>query len=120
MAYRYWEFGSCETKYFFDVYQANWGSRITDSTEQGRLLDNLVFLGYPDNRMLNLYTRNGQFSIDPTGGLNEGGTTMSGSCSVACTKYSTTNISGQCCSCNGATYTFKRSAFSTSYYQCKP
>jgi hypothetical protein len=119
MAYRYWEYGSCEVKYFFDVYKPNWGTRITDATTQAALLDNMIFAGYPENRMLNLYTRNGQFSIDPTGGLNEGGTATSGACTLACTKYSTTNIAGKCCICNGATRTFVRSAFSTSYYQCK-
>jgi hypothetical protein len=62
---------------------------------------------------------NNVVAIDPTYGLNEGSTTTSGSCEVACTKVSSTNAEGKCCSCSGATKGFKRSAFSTSVYLCQ-
>jgi hypothetical protein len=69
--------------------------------------------------MLNYYMRDGKVSVDPTYGLNEGTTSTAGSCDVACTKFSTSDLSGQCCSCNGATMKFARSAFNASTYLCK-
>jgi hypothetical protein len=58
-------------------------------------------------------------AIDPTYGLNDMGTTTTGSCSAACTKVTTVNVAGQCCSCNGATKVYKRSAWNTSTYLCQ-
>ncbi|HYO93204.1 MAG TPA: RICIN domain-containing protein [Polyangiaceae bacterium] len=63
-------------------------------------------------------TQGNLVAIDPTAGLNEGDTTTTGSCSVACTKYSTTSLVGACCSCNGMNKKYVRSAFSAVYYQC--
>ncbi len=60
-----------------------------------------------------------QVAIDPTYGLNEGATSTSGACTASCVKVSTTNIAGQCCSCNGVTRSFVRSAFNTSVYACQ-
>lgn len=119
LRYTNWEFGSCDVKYFYDVLVKDKTTRVTDSTKLDGLKDNLVFLGYPENKMLNFYVRRGQVSIDPTGGLNEGGVTTSGSCTIGCTKYSKTNISGMCCSCNGALKKYTRSSFSAYYYLCK-
>jgi hypothetical protein len=62
---------------------------------------------------------NNVVAIDPTYGLNEGSTTTTGACEVACTKVSSANIADKCCSCSGATKGFKRSAFSTSVYLCQ-
>jgi hypothetical protein len=62
---------------------------------------------------------NNVVAIDPTYGLNDEDTTSTGSCTAACTKVSTTNIAGSCCSCGGVNKTFKRSAFSTSVYLCQ-
>jgi hypothetical protein len=121
-----WEFGSCDVKYFFNVYQQSQAAsgigttaRITDTASLTKLNDNLTFLGYPENKMLNFYLRNGQASIDPTGGLNEGGTTTSGSCTVACSKFSASSLAGQCCSCDGVTKKFARSTFSSYMYLCQ-
>jgi hypothetical protein len=119
LGYTNWEKGSCDVKYFFNVHQQGWGSRITSEWELNKLKDNLVFLGYPENKMLNLYVRNGQISCDPTAGLNEGGTTTSGSCTLACTKFSTSNVAGQCCSCNGVNRKLARSPFSSYMYLCQ-
>jgi hypothetical protein len=63
-------------------------------------------------------TQGNLVSIDPTAGLNDGDTTTTGSCSAACTKYSSGSLIGQCCSCNGSNRKFVRSAFSPVYYQC--
>jgi hypothetical protein len=62
---------------------------------------------------------NNVVAIDPTYGLNDEDTTSTGSCTVACTKVSTTNVAGACCSCGGVTKTFKKSAFSTTVYLCQ-
>lgn len=114
--YDHAEPGSCDTKFFF------WRNKA--GTNQGlnnpeRLQHQLHFAGYPENRMLNFYQRDWQVSVDPTAGLTEGGLTTTGSCSAACTKYSSTSLIGQCCSCNGMNKTYVRSSFSYNYYQCK-
>jgi hypothetical protein len=57
--------------------------------------------------------------IDPTYGLNEDGASSSGSCSAACTRISSTSVLGQCCSCNGKTSTYKRSAWNATTYLCQ-
>jgi hypothetical protein len=58
-------------------------------------------------------------AIDPTYGLNDEDTTSSGSCTAACTKITTTNIAGACCSCNSVQKTFKRSSFNVNTYLCQ-
>jgi hypothetical protein len=121
LVYTNWEKGSCDVKYFFNVHQqaqdaANIGTtpRVTDSGALTALNDNLIFLGFPENKMLNFYLRNGQVSIDPTGGLNEGGTTTSGSCTIACTKFSVSNIAGGCCSCLNSSGSYVNGSFARS------
>src|SRR6185295_15711166 len=45
---------------------------------------------------------NGNISIDPTYGLDDDGTSSTGSCRAACTKISvSSNYAGACCSCGG-------------------
>jgi hypothetical protein len=61
----------------------------------------------------------GVVAIDPTYGLNDEDTTSSGSCTVACTKVSTTNIAGACCSCSSVNKTFKKSTFNANTYLCQ-
>jgi hypothetical protein len=58
-------------------------------------------------------------SIDPTYGLNDVGTTSSGACNSACIKIGVTDVSGQCCSCNGKTKAFRRSTWSPVTYLCQ-
>jgi hypothetical protein len=62
---------------------------------------------------------NNVVAIDPTYGLNDEDTTSSGSCTVACTKVSTTNIAGACCSCASVNKTFKKSTFNANTYLCQ-
>jgi hypothetical protein len=62
---------------------------------------------------------NGNVSIDPTYGLGDDKASTSGSCSAACTKISTTNVVGQCCSCGGATKTYKSTTLSPTMYFCQ-
>jgi hypothetical protein len=58
-------------------------------------------------------------AIDPTYGLNDEDTTSSGSCAVACTKITTANATGVCCSCGGANKKFKRAPFNANTYLCQ-
>ena len=57
--------------------------------------------------------------LDPTVGLTEGSSTSSGSCTAACSQYSTSSLLGSCCQCNGVTKAFSRSPFSPEMYLCK-
>ena len=84
-----------------------------------QLANKLIFVGYPENDYLSFQTSGAMISIDPTYGLNEGGTTSTASCTAACTKMSSVDISGTCCSCNGAIGKFVRSSWSTTTYLCK-
>jgi hypothetical protein len=58
-------------------------------------------------------------AIDPTIGLNEDGSSSSASCTAACTKITTTNIAGACCSCNNATKKYAKSAWNAMTYLCQ-
>lgn len=58
-------------------------------------------------------------AFDPTYGLNEGSSTSAGSCEIACSKFSATNIAGACCSCSGIQKAFKQSTFSTAMFLCQ-
>jgi hypothetical protein len=110
------ESGSCDLKYFYKPFKQGTSTPVPDPTV---LSNALIFAGYPSNKMLNYYVRDGQVSVDPTAGLNEGGVTTSGSCSAACVRYSVSSVSGQCCTCNGATKTYAVSAFSPYIYMCQ-
>jgi len=58
-------------------------------------------------------------SIDPTYGLNDTGTTSTGSCTAACTMITSTNMVGQCCSCNNVSKKFAKAPWSSSTYLCQ-
>lgn len=117
LRYHHVENGSCDKKYFFDPFYMGTTSRMSYS-DADRLKYKLTFLGYPTNKMLNFYIRDGQVSVDPTYGLNEGATVTAGSCDTAWTKYSTSDLSGRCCNPNGIIKKYVRSSFSTSLYLC--
>jgi len=61
----------------------------------------------------------GSISVDPTYGLNDDGSTTTGTCTAACTKISTTSVAGQCCSCGGVTKAFAKSAWSSVTFLCQ-
>jgi hypothetical protein len=56
-------------------------------------------------------------TVDPTFDLNQPGSASGGSCTVSCQKYSTSNIAGNCCTCNGKSGTFFSSA-TANVYKC--
>ena len=105
-------------KIFFNPLKMGTTTRL-GASDADRLKNKLKFLGYPSNKMLNFYIRNGEVSVDPTYGLNEGATSTAGSCDAACTKFTSSNVSGKCCSCNGATRNFARSKFNGNVYLCQ-
>lgn len=107
--------GACDTVFTFLAKDER--GRALRHPEQ--LKNKLIFAGYPENEFLSFKSRGSLVSIDPTYGLNPGGSTTTGSCTAACTKISSTNITGQCCTCNGYTRTFVRSAWSAVTYVCQ-
>jgi hypothetical protein len=63
---------------------------------------------------------NGNISIDPTYGLDDDGSSSTGTCIAACTKISTTtNLAGTCCSCGGVSKKFVKSAYNAITYLCQ-
>jgi len=61
---------------------------------------------------------NGYVSIDPTYGLDDDGTSSTGSCSAACTKISTTSLVGTCCTCAGVSKLYSKAAWSNTTFLC--
>jgi hypothetical protein len=57
----------------------------------------------------------GTVTIDPTFDLNQPGSASGGSCIVACQKYDRSNLTGQCCTCNGQSGTFFQSPAANTY-----
>jgi hypothetical protein len=102
-------------------YYGGWGGSTTSAKPLPAQLKNSLYFadhtnGWVDFRDLG----NNVVAIDPTYGLNEGSSTSAGSCEIACTKVSTnSDLSNRCCSCGGASRTFKKSTFSTSVFLCK-
>jgi len=117
LKYHHVEAGSCDKKFFFDPFYMGTTNRMS-TADTDKLKNNLRFVGYPTNKMLNFYLRDGQVSVDPTYGLNEGVTETAGSCDIAATKYSATDITGKCCTVSGVSKKYTRSPFSTAIYLC--
>jgi hypothetical protein len=107
--------GACDTLFTFTATTPS-GGALTSPT---LLKNKLIYVGYPENGYLAFSAAGTTATIDPTYGLNDTGTTAAGSCTAACTKMSSTDIVGQCCSCNSATKTFAKSAWSTTTYICQ-
>lgn len=106
--------GACDTVFTYHATAPN-GAPLRDPS---KLANQLIFAGYPENEYLSFASTSSTVSIDPTYGLNDYGTTETGSCTSACVKVSSTNIGGDCCSCNGYTRTYVRSGFSATLYLC--
>jgi hypothetical protein len=106
--------GACDTVFTFHATAPNGAPLVNPE----RLANKLIYAGYPENEYLSFTSTGKTVSIDPTYGLNPTDGTGAGSCTAACSKVSSTNIAGDCCSCNGVTHTYVRSAFSTTLYLC--
>ena len=108
------ERGGCDTNYYFVAKKAD-GQPLQ---YPGQLKNKLLWADRT-NPYIGFQSVGEVVSIDPTYGLNEAGSTSAGSCTAACVKISTSDMSGQCCSCNGVTNTYDKSAFSSLVFLCK-
>jgi hypothetical protein len=115
-SFLYSEPGGCDTNFWFEV-RTPLGALLS-AVGVKDLKDKLVWVDEEDNSYIQFQADGNNIAIDPTYGLNETGSTGSASCSAACTKVSSSDVSGQCCSCNG-TKKYKRSAWSNSTYLCQ-
>jgi hypothetical protein len=107
--------GACDTLFTFTATTPTGGALTSPSL----LKNKLIYVGYPENAYLAFSSTGTTATIDPTYGLNDTGTTSSGSCVAACTKMSSADVTGSCCACNGATKKFGKSAWSTTTFICQ-
>ncbi|HTV24697.1 MAG TPA: hypothetical protein VMG12_38660 [Polyangiaceae bacterium] len=107
--------GGCGVHYKFGVKKDTGAALQYPAQLKGKLTFADQTNGWVDFRNLG----GGYVAIDPTSGLNEGVTTTSGSCTSGCTRISTTNVAGQCCSCGGATKKFVKTTFNANTYLCQ-
>jgi hypothetical protein len=107
--------GGCDTNFTFKATTPSGGTLKYPNQLKYKLAFADIY--NPNVAFTNL--GNGNVSIDPTYGLNEDGTSTSGTCVAACTKITTTNIAGQCCSCGGATKKFVKSAWNAQTFLCQ-
>lgn len=108
------ERGGCDTNYFFVARKPD-GQPLQYSAQ----LKNKLLWADQTNPYIGFQSIGEVVSIDPTYGLNEAGSTTSGSCTAACAKFSASDMAGQCCSCNGSMRRFQRSLWSSFTYLCK-
>jgi hypothetical protein len=129
LKYHHSEQGPCGTRFFYDAFEMCQSAerecgptapRAPLTAEHAaRFANQLLFLGHPSNPFLAFSVKDDRASVDPTYGLTEQASTSRGSCRAACTMFSDDNLVGSCCSCNGATKRFARSAFNTDMYLCR-
>lgn len=108
--------GECDTNYWFTTTTPE-GDALPPELMQ-RLERSLIWVNAETNDYIQFATDGNLVGIDPTYGLNEVGATESGSCSPACTRISTRDIAGSCCSCNG-TRQYARSSWNANTYTCQ-
>jgi hypothetical protein len=91
-----------------------------------QLKNMLIWAGGSDNPFLSFDVQGDDVKIDPGPGTNDGSTGTSGSCPIVsynatlnkCGQlYSSTNLVGTCCTCNGVNKTFVNGT-ATDYYKC--
>jgi hypothetical protein len=106
--------GGCDTNFFFKATTPT-GTALKYPAQ---LKNKLIWVD-TQNPYIQFQSVGDVISIDPTYGLNEDSTNSAGSCTAACTKITTTNVAGACCSCNGATKKFAKSAWNASTFLCQ-
>jgi hypothetical protein len=107
--------GSCDTIFTYTATSTTGGALQYPN----QLKNKLLFYGGTSTPYLAFSSTGTTVSIDPTYGLDDTGTTSTGTCTAACTKMSLTSVAGNCCSCNGVTTTFKKSAWSATTFLCQ-
>src|SRR5690606_28881677 len=108
------EKGGCDTNYFF-VAKATNGQALK---YPGQLKNKLLWADR-DNPYVAFASVGEVVSVDPTYGLNEQGSTTTGTCSATCARVSATSLAGACCSCGGTTKKFVKSTFNANTYLCQ-
>jgi len=108
------EKGGCDTNYFFVARKPD-GSPLQFP---GQLKNKLLWADRA-NPYIGFQSVGEVVSIDPTYGLNERGSTTTGTCYAACVKIGSEDVGGECCSCLGINRTFKRSVWNASTYICR-
>jgi hypothetical protein len=95
--------GGCGVHFVFD----------TNSADPQDIEHHLAFFQNGGNPYLAFYSNNGQIAIDPSGDMNSGTSTSSGSCTAASMIYDPTfSKIGKCCSVSGKYGAFQTSVFS--------
>jgi len=107
--------GACDTLFTFAATNTSGGALLAPA----QLKNKLIFVGGSSNPYLAFSSTGTTVSIDPTYGLDEDGTTSTGSCTAACTKMSATSYAGACCSCNGKTSKYVKAAWNNSTFLCQ-
>ena len=106
--------GACDTIYTFHAS----GPSGKPLKNPSALAEKLIYVGYPENEYLSFTSTGSTVSIDPTWGLNDTGETSTGACSAACVRVSSSDLTGDCCSCGGVNRTFQHAPFSYYMYLC--
>jgi hypothetical protein len=115
LAFKSQTVGACDTLFTFTATTPSGGALKSPSL----LKNKLIYVGYPENQYLAFSSTGTTVTIDPTYGLNDTGTTTGGSCTAACTKLSSVDMTGKCCSCSSATKKYAKSAWSTTTFICQ-
>ena len=117
----------CGNMFWFEAERANCSGEC-EFMAPDALQSKLLFAGFPNNPYLQFQSARdfrgrpkSVVGVDPTYGLTERGLSCAGTCTAACVVVRTNPISycGWCCTCNGYTTTFKRSAWSPTTYVCQ-
>lgn len=107
--------GACDTLFTFTATTPTGGALRSPL----QLKNKLIFAGYPENPYLAFSSTSSSVTIDPTFGLNESGSASAGSCMPACLRMSSSDATGQCCSCGGQLKRYARSTFNANAYLCR-
>jgi hypothetical protein len=108
------EKGGCDTNFFFKA-TGTAGKPLKYPAQ----LKNKLLWADRTNQYIGFQNVGDVVWIDPTYGLNEAGSTSTGSCTAACTKITASNVAGACCSCNGTSKKFAKSAWSATTFICQ-
>jgi hypothetical protein len=108
------EKGGCDTNFFFVARKPD-GSPLQFPAQ----LKNKLLWADRTNPYIGFQSVGEVVSIDPTFGLNDRGSTTTGACMAACVKIGSSDVAGDCCSCNGSARTFRRSVWSALTYICQ-
>jgi hypothetical protein len=106
--------GGCDTNFFFKASGIDGKPLKTPA----QLKNKLIWVD-TQNPYVQFQAAGDIVSIDPTYGLNEDSTNSAGSCAAMCTRVTTSNVAGQCCTCAGATKKFAKSAWNATTFLCQ-